>query len=419
MNLDPSFKFSELKEVIELLSEVKLQKLLIEDEEKDWITISSDTELQEAFKFGAKKNHLFVKAICTRKPNLQPIKATLIPPRKARPCSVTEPNKCSMNMYDKHRKRAVVSTILNTVNENPPVTASNQSNCSKYQPLKGHNAICDSCNKYILGVRYKCSVCLDYDLCSACEEKNMTQNFHPEKHYFLKINIPQLFRRPFHVNVTNKPNDLEERLSAAESRLETLEMKFRAGEVKSRWRKSFTMKQQLEEQVKPFQPTASKRKVNSIITVKTTQPSQSISSPIAQIVSQPQIVEVKPVLEPLIKFEDFTKPLPGTVDFAEISGEKKVENGSEAQTNQSAKIEVPKEEAVIVNEKENACDVEEENEEDNKEDEDDDEDEEIEVEFDIPLVVHLVSMGFDKARVKEAVEKYTDLESAVNFLLGD
>jgi len=42
-----------------------------------------------------------------------------------------------------------------------------------------------------------------------------------------------------------------------------------------------------------------------------------------------------------------------------------------------------------------------------------------EEEFDTPLIHHLVIMGFEKSKIKKAVEKYTDLESALNHLLDE
>jgi len=47
-----------------------------------------------------------------------------------------------------------------------------------------HPAICDHCDKGIVGIRYKCSVCPDYDLCEKCEALG---GVHDKGHSFLKI----------------------------------------------------------------------------------------------------------------------------------------------------------------------------------------------------------------------------------------
>lgn len=47
-----------------------------------------------------------------------------------------------------------------------------------------HHAICDACEAQIVGIRYKCTVCPDYDLCEACEPR---PGVHDPSHYFLKL----------------------------------------------------------------------------------------------------------------------------------------------------------------------------------------------------------------------------------------
>jgi hypothetical protein len=50
-----------------------------------------------------------------------------------------------------------------------------------------HQVVCDGCNiDPIVGVRYKCAECPDFDLCSDCEAKG--EHGH---HTFLKVKTPQ------------------------------------------------------------------------------------------------------------------------------------------------------------------------------------------------------------------------------------
>ena len=48
--------------------------------------------------------------------------------------------------------------------------------------------ICDGCNGPIIGTRYKCTICEDFDFCEKCEEKNNGDHGHP----LLKIQNPDM-----------------------------------------------------------------------------------------------------------------------------------------------------------------------------------------------------------------------------------
>jgi ribosomal protein S18 acetylase RimI-like enzyme len=51
-----------------------------------------------------------------------------------------------------------------------------------------HLCICDCCNKQIIGTRFKCLNCRDFDLCKNCEKDSLT--IHNEEHSFLEIKYP-------------------------------------------------------------------------------------------------------------------------------------------------------------------------------------------------------------------------------------
>jgi hypothetical protein len=55
------------------------------------------------------------------------------------------------------------------------------------QSFVRHAATCDGCNTPIVGVRFKCVNCADYDLCAQCEARNVDGAVHERTHAFLKL----------------------------------------------------------------------------------------------------------------------------------------------------------------------------------------------------------------------------------------
>ena len=69
----------------------------------------------------------------------------------------------------------------------PPQLASNP---TKDLHDSYHGAICDACECPILGIRWKCISCFDFDICSACEAMPWTISNHPVNHAFLALPRP-------------------------------------------------------------------------------------------------------------------------------------------------------------------------------------------------------------------------------------
>ena len=72
------------------------------------------------------------------------------------------------------------------VKEEKPVEAPEEMKAEKHRPSH-FGVVCDICRSEIVGVRYKCGHCQDFDLCEGCES---TEHTHPPNHLFIKIKIP-------------------------------------------------------------------------------------------------------------------------------------------------------------------------------------------------------------------------------------
>jgi next-to-BRCA1 protein 1 len=80
----------------------------------------------------------------------------------------------------------------------PPAGSSNTANNNNAPegPAVHEGVTCDGCNTGIVGVRYKCTVCHNYDLCEKCEVKGA--EIHDPSHPLLKISVPFRYRQHGH-----------------------------------------------------------------------------------------------------------------------------------------------------------------------------------------------------------------------------
>lgn len=73
-------------------------------------------------------------------------------------------------------------------------TQSTNNNPSGNVPPQEHPGIvCDGCEGKVIGRRYKCTICPDYDLCQTCESKGI----HAEHNFIMYDTPTQGFGFPF------------------------------------------------------------------------------------------------------------------------------------------------------------------------------------------------------------------------------
>jgi hypothetical protein len=418
--LDPSISYSDLKSTVELSANVHLIKILFRDEEGDMITVTTENELQEAYRFSSSQNSLFIKAICksnTKKEKplklndpivvIAPVKSeaedgviTVIPaPATIGSQTCINPTVIKTEVRSTCRKPRTEPPISFVTSPPQPVVVKNQTKSR-------HMAFCDFCKKDIFGIRYKCSSCPNYDLCEICEEKNLADQFHPQNHYFLKINKPvrtavldACVRTPItHSTASTEGPQLKDRVVAAESRLQSLEQKFKEISSKPKSLRALRKLVMLEEQQAKSQAAPAsgssgerKKRLARIITPSTPPASSQTSENITTDCGTLHDVDNTDI-------NSLARAVVG-LSIGEESPSSPVQLESEPTQDIQSPQAQPEEPQVLT-----PSSVPEPS-------------EKAEKVVDSPLVSQLLLMGFERAQVLNVVEVCPDIESALEQLL--
>jgi len=168
------------------------------DDEGDLVSITHDSELIEAWSFASE--------VSSTKPILR-----LVLERKPVMSKDKDKEKCEVQVQEEQNGDMTINLDLNLdsvsqflapfgiqldslqpfIRELLSGFAANLPQVQRPQPVSEgqvHPALCDSCNQRIVGIRYKCSQCPDYDLCSTCEPNS--DKVHNPEHSFLKLRNP-------------------------------------------------------------------------------------------------------------------------------------------------------------------------------------------------------------------------------------
>jgi len=253
--------FEQLEVVIRNLFAIPSQVGLVlryEDEDKDLITISSMIELEEAISIASRAKPVILRLFISKsQPQVKeepkqdnsaqtpPVEIPYLEEILRNPQTLTKILSCPevlaalqqklsdckglpANMNDLiqmfgnlgvnastdqtvQQMRQQMQVFLQAIMEIPFVkelisnldtSCANKSPSEPAQPSKDESiihfgVICDNCGETIVGIRYKCSNCPDFDLCEKCEP----QGVHFPDHVFLKVKRPLLrrgcpYRRP-------------------------------------------------------------------------------------------------------------------------------------------------------------------------------------------------------------------------------
>lgn len=112
---------------------------------------------------------------------------------------VTIYNEDDFRMYLEHEDRGSIyvniidetlASVKSTTSANKPKVdagAAEPTDTSSEELVHHPNVVCDGCEGPVVGFRYKCSQCADFDLCMSCEAKMIHRD-----HVMYRIPVPLL-----------------------------------------------------------------------------------------------------------------------------------------------------------------------------------------------------------------------------------
>jgi len=207
VNLSLDITFEDLTQLIRslMILEEGALTLRYEDDEKDWVLVSSTPELQEAFRISSSLNKILrldvsikkespchKKEFCTRRrPEDSPRRCPFFNPHEAKSNGPNHLATCDGCFQRIAGIRFKCNTCPNfDFCEKCRDSTQNHPAEHKFTKIEDprtfvHQAICDNCNNWILGSRYKCTQCPDYDLCIDCKSKEGVHD-----HPFMEVPVP-------------------------------------------------------------------------------------------------------------------------------------------------------------------------------------------------------------------------------------
>ncbi|EGG20737.1 ZZ-type zinc finger-containing protein [Cavenderia fasciculata] len=268
---DPTFE--ELYGTLKNLFKIDPFNITYTDEDGDQITLSSEMEMKEAISMiSANKPRLLRLAVTKpaaasaepsapasatdnascQQPNLHHLVSSIIGPELFK--NLNNAGVAAANNVDSTKLQSDISSVfqnlsdptwinslvqstldsLKGLNTNPTDTTSASAQPAAAAPaspatqdvnnnnnkVEHPGVVCDGCNMGIFGIRHKCAVCPNYDLCESCKEKG--DAIHPTYHQMYSITTPigtstsggcprfQYGWRQFHHNNNNNNTDQQQ-----------------------------------------------------------------------------------------------------------------------------------------------------------------------------------------------------------------